>query len=204
MPYEIVETCIGCTACVNRCPTNAIWGERNTIHYIDPALCIDCGACGAVCPVECILDDDGDICRKFARKEWPKAVVDPDKCIGSGCELCINVCPFDALVLDFTPAASDFFGQAVVIEKNCTGCRLCEQSCGWDAVHIYPDRDSAEEAALPGRQADAGAGEVPARQDRLGGLGLSPSRWALDTMGPRTRVRKGHHDGHGPIEASGG
>ena len=150
MPYEIVETCIGCTACVNRCPTNAIWGERNTIHYIDPALCIDCGACGAVCPVECILDDDGDICRKFARKEWPKAVVDPDKCIGSGCELCINVCPFDALVLDFTPAASDFFGQAVVIEKNCTGCRLCEQSCGWDAVHIYPDRDLLKKLHYPG------------------------------------------------------
>ena len=76
MAYEIVETCIGCTACTNRCPTNAIWGERNTIHYIDPALCIDCGACGAVCPVECILDDDGDICRKFAKKEWPKAEVD--------------------------------------------------------------------------------------------------------------------------------
>ncbi len=148
--YEIVETCIGCTACTNRCPTNAIWGERNTIHYIDPALCIDCGACGAVCPVECILDDDGDICRKFAKKEWPKAVVDPDKCIGSGCELCINVCPFEALELDFTDSASDFFGQAVVIEKNCTGCRLCEQSCGWDAVHIFPERPLLKKLHYPG------------------------------------------------------
>lgn len=147
--YEIVETCIGCTACTNRCPTNAIWGERNTIHYIDPALCIDCGACGAVCPVECILDDDGDICRKFAKKEWPKAVVDADKCIGSGCEICINVCPFEALELDFTDQASDFFGQAVVIEKNCTGCRLCEQSCGWDAVHIFPLRDELKKLHYP-------------------------------------------------------
>ena len=23
-------------------------------------------------------------------------------------------------------------------EKKCTGCRLCEDVCGWDAVHIFP------------------------------------------------------------------
>lgn len=149
MAYEIVEWCIGCTACTNRCPTNAIYGARNDIHYIDPVLCIDCGACGAVCPVESILDDDGDICRKFPRKEFPLAHVDPEKCIGGGCELCINVCPFDALVLEVTDEAFDFFGQANVIEKNCTGCRLCENSCGWDAVHILPDRDLLKKVHYP-------------------------------------------------------
>ena len=149
MSYEIVENCIGCTACVNRCPTNAIYGERNVIHYIDPVLCIECGACGAVCPVEAILDEVGDLCRKFPKKEWPKAVVVSDRCIGSGCEICINVCPFDALVLDHTPGATDFFGQAVVIEKNCTGCRLCEDSCGWDAVHIFPERELLKKQYYP-------------------------------------------------------
>ena len=141
MPYEIIQTCIGCTACTNRCPTNAIYGERDVIHYIDPVLCIDCGACGAVCPVEAIYDEAGEQCRKFPKKEWPHAVVNADRCIGSGCELCINVCPFEALELQNTEAAGDFFGQAVVIEKNCTGCRLCENSCGWGAIQILPLRE---------------------------------------------------------------
>ena len=154
--YEIVEACIGCTACTNRCPTNAIYGERNVIHYIDSALCIDCGACGAVCPVECILDDVGDICRKFPKKEWPVALVDPNMCIGSGCEICINVCPFDALELQTTDEAGDFFGQAVVIEKNCTGCRLCETNCGWDAVHISPDLEYLKKKYYPDDKATPG------------------------------------------------
>ena len=38
----------------------------------------------------------GDVCKTFPRKEWPKAIVVEDNCIGSGCELCIQICPFDA------------------------------------------------------------------------------------------------------------
>jgi formate hydrogenlyase subunit 6/NADH:ubiquinone oxidoreductase subunit I len=34
--------------------------------------------------------------------------------------------------------SGDFFGIAVLNEKKCTGCRLCEDVCGWDAVHIFP------------------------------------------------------------------
>ena len=58
MAYEIIETCIGCTACVNRCPTNAITGERKLLHVIDPELCIDCGACEPECPVNAIFPED--------------------------------------------------------------------------------------------------------------------------------------------------
>jgi Fe-S-cluster-containing dehydrogenase component len=36
----------------------------------------------------------------------------------------------------------DFFGVASVIEKRCTGCRLCEQSCGWSAIYIDPPREA--------------------------------------------------------------
>jgi ferredoxin len=139
--YQIIETCIGCTACTKRCPTNAISGKRSELHVIDPKLCIDCGACGVVCPPEAILDETGDVCRTFPRKEWPKAVVIEDNCIGSGCELCIQICPFDALSLEHTDHVTDFFGVAVVNEKRCTGCRLCEQACGWDAIHIDQPRE---------------------------------------------------------------
>ena len=143
MSYKIEETCIGCTACTKRCPTDAITGIRNGMHIIDPVLCIDCGACGVVCPVECIADEFGDIGKGFPRREWPKAIVIEDNCIGSGCELCIHICPFDALELDVSgKQVGDFFGVARVIEKKCTGCRLCEQSCGWAAIYIDPPRET--------------------------------------------------------------
>ena len=152
MAYTIIETCIGCTACTKRCPTDAISGTRNEIHVIDPALCIDCGACGVVCPPEAILDEVGEICRTFPRKEWPKANVIEDNCIGSGCELCIQICPFDALELgdlDRPAGGGDFFGTAKLNEKRCTGCRLCEDSCGWSAIYIDPPRELQRKTAWP-------------------------------------------------------
>ncbi len=141
MAYKIIETCIGCTACTKRCPTNAITGERNQLHVIDPTLCIDCGACGVVCPPEAILDTYDNVCQGLKKNEWPKAVVIEEKCIGSGCELCIAICPFDALSLQHNERVDDFFGVSTVDEKKCTGCRLCESVCGWDAVHIFPLQD---------------------------------------------------------------
>ena len=150
LAYKIIETCIGCTACTKRCPTEAITGVRNQIHIIDPDLCIDCGACGVVCPPEAILDEFGDVSRTFPRREWPKAIVIEDNCIGSGCELCINVCPFDALELDVSgERVGDFFGVTRVIERRCTGCRLCEQACGWSAIYIDPPREMQKKRAWP-------------------------------------------------------
>jgi len=154
LAYEITETCIGCTACTKRCPTGAITGSRNVLHVIDPSLCIDCGACGVVCPPEAIIDDLGDVCRTFARKEWPKAIVVEDNCIGSGCELCIQICPFEALSLGQPERTSgDFFGIAVLNERKCTGCRLCEDACGWGAIYIDPPRELLKKTAWPDEEA---------------------------------------------------
>jgi len=138
LAYKIIETCVGCTACTKRCPTNAITGDRNQLHVVDATLCIDCGACGIVCPPEAILNAWGDACRSVKKNERPKAIVIEDKCIGSGCELCISICPFDALTLKPTGQTDDFFGVSTVDEKKCTGCRLCEDVCGWHAVHVFP------------------------------------------------------------------
>jgi ferredoxin len=149
LAYKIIETCIGCTACIKKCPTSAITGVRNELHNIDAGLCIDCGACGAVCPPESILDDMDDVCRTFPRRELPLAKIVEDNCIGSGCELCIAVCPFDALSLQDAPNSFDFFGVATVDDKKCTGCRLCEQSCGWGAIYIDPPREMLKKSVYP-------------------------------------------------------
>jgi len=47
------DICIGCGACVEVCPVNALRMENNKA-VVDPDLCIDCGSCVPVCPVEAI------------------------------------------------------------------------------------------------------------------------------------------------------
>ena len=95
-------------------------------------------------PVECIADEFGDIGKGFPRREWPKAIIIEDNCIhGYRLRLCINICPFEALELDVSgKQVGDFFGVASIIEKRCTGCRLCEQACGWNAIYIDPPREA--------------------------------------------------------------
>ena len=44
-----IEKCKGCTACLKRCPTEAI-RIRDGHAVINPARCIDCGECIRVCP----------------------------------------------------------------------------------------------------------------------------------------------------------
>ena len=47
--YSITEICTGCLACVKRCPTGAISGERKQRQVIDLEKCIKCGTCRDVC-----------------------------------------------------------------------------------------------------------------------------------------------------------
>ena len=49
MPFIITENCTGCTACIKRCPTDAITGERHKLHVIAQEKCIQCGTCMDVC-----------------------------------------------------------------------------------------------------------------------------------------------------------
>ena len=93
----------------------------------------------------------GDVCRTFPRKEWPKAIVIEDNCIGSGCELCIQICPFDALFLgDVERQVGRLLRHGHADREECTGCRLCEDACGWGAVYIDPPREMQKRSAWIG------------------------------------------------------
>jgi Na+-translocating ferredoxin:NAD+ oxidoreductase subunit B len=135
MAFYITENCTGCTACIKRCPTDAITGERKILHVIDPELCIDCGACGVVCPDEAIYDSHGRLCEMLKANARPKAIVDEQAC--TGCEWCVWACPFDALEMVENPGDGNFARLAALIDKKCVGCTLCELDCPYDAIHIY-------------------------------------------------------------------
>lgn len=54
MPRKVTDECIGCGACVDTCPVEAIVLEDKA--DIAASKCIDCGACEGDCPVSAIIE----------------------------------------------------------------------------------------------------------------------------------------------------
>jgi Na+-translocating ferredoxin:NAD+ oxidoreductase subunit B len=46
--------CIGCTLCIEVCPTDAIIGSNKLMHTVIEPHCTGCELCIPVCPVDCI------------------------------------------------------------------------------------------------------------------------------------------------------
>jgi len=46
--------CIGCTLCIDACPTDAIFGTNKRMHTVIEVYCTGCELCLPVCPVDCI------------------------------------------------------------------------------------------------------------------------------------------------------
>ena len=46
--------CIGCTLCIDACPTDAILGTNKRMHTVIEPWCTGCELCVPVCPVDCI------------------------------------------------------------------------------------------------------------------------------------------------------
>lgn len=49
------DWCIGCTLCIDACPTDAIVGSNKRMHTVIERYCTGCELCLPVCPVDCIL-----------------------------------------------------------------------------------------------------------------------------------------------------
>jgi len=49
------DWCIGCTLCIDACPTDAIYGTNKRMHGVIEKFCTGCELCIPVCPVDCIL-----------------------------------------------------------------------------------------------------------------------------------------------------
>lgn len=52
--YIDEDWCIGCTLCIEACPTDAIVGSNKLMHTVIEAYCTGCELCLPVCPVDCI------------------------------------------------------------------------------------------------------------------------------------------------------
>lgn len=154
MSHFINENCIGCTICARKCPVECISGDLKALHVIDHSICIDCSVCAIYCPVDAIEGPDGKIINQIKATDIPKAKVNADNC--SGCDFCVDICPFDCIELVPRDDGSPFFKLAVVDEKACVSCRLCETVCMKDAIFVpreTPHLDHGTAWHVPG---DAG------------------------------------------------
>ena len=53
--YIDEDWCIGCTLCIDACPTDAIIGSNKRMHTVIERFCTGCELCLPVCPVDCIV-----------------------------------------------------------------------------------------------------------------------------------------------------
>ena len=64
----VEDVCIGCTHCMNVCPTKAI-RVKTGIADIDKNACVDCGECLKACPVDAIIVEQDDFNQIFSFKQ---------------------------------------------------------------------------------------------------------------------------------------
>ena len=67
--------CIGCTLCIEACPTDAILGSNKLMHTVIERYCTGCELCVPVCPVDCIALEQvtGD---RIGWQGWSQAQAD--------------------------------------------------------------------------------------------------------------------------------
>lgn len=78
----------------------------------------------------------------FAELEPLVAVVDPDKCTGSG--ECLSACPYDSI----TSIEWDGRQIASVDPATCKGCGGCIPVCGADAIDLLGYTDEQMKSAI--------------------------------------------------------
>jgi electron transport complex protein RnfB len=63
--------CIGCTLCIQACPTDAIVGRSKRMHSIITDECSGCRLCIPPCPVDCIeMNDASEAFPKAGDDKW--------------------------------------------------------------------------------------------------------------------------------------
>ncbi|MGR3220985.1 MAG: 4Fe-4S binding protein [Candidatus Anammoxibacter sp.] len=145
--YKITDKCIGCSTCARQCPTGAISGVKKKRFNINPFQCILCGTCGRACPVAAIVDQNGEKVERVKPKEKKVPVVIEELC--SGCENCVNICPFQCLSIKEDGSTETVKGVSFLEKKaKCVACGECERICRQDAIVLQdpvtePDKQVA-------------------------------------------------------------
>ncbi len=70
------------------------------------------------------MEKQHDVREVHAHTRAPYVYIQPMICVG--CEVCVEVCPFNAIVMEE--------GKAVVLKELCKNCRICVRVCPEGAI----------------------------------------------------------------------
>jgi UDP-glucose 4-epimerase len=100
----------------------------NVLDYEDELMDF-CFCCSCCCVCAGFKYGNSDYKKYLKRMEGVTITVDPEKCVA--CGECFKVCIYDGLKM--------VKGKAMVNQKNCIGCGLCEITCPNNAISINFD-----------------------------------------------------------------
>ena len=99
---RITDSCQGCIShpCMNVCPKDAIYLDKDKHCHIDQDKCIKCGKCFSQCPYHAISKIERPCAAAcgmdaIGSDELGRAKIDYDKCVS--CGMCLVNCPFAAI-----------------------------------------------------------------------------------------------------------
>jgi len=130
------EDCIGCTKCIDVCPTDAILGAPRQLHGVLSADCTGCGLCLPPCPVDCIELETVAVTWPTADSPAARAIAQgPPVSACTACGDCVAACPsgLDPRALAERLRQLDTDSAGALGLARCTECRACDQAC---PVHI--------------------------------------------------------------------
>lgn len=125
--------------------TTQVWGREiypppNGVAFIDADVmkCIGCGLCAEACSMEHFGVINKDFARIYVRKfllPLPKAIVVTCSQCQAEERPCEKACPVSPPAIYFDEKTLHM----VIDKERCTGCLLCQEACGTEAIRYNPD-----------------------------------------------------------------
>lgn len=144
------STCVECELCAAVCPTHAITmtiKDGRVVPQYDIDLCVFCHKCVEICPSNSI-SSTVEFPEKVEKipKELPISPLEKvgllrlrtiqiDRNICTGCTLCAEVCPTDAIVMKEIAGKL----QPIYNITRCLFCGQCYEACPVEAIKFLPD-----------------------------------------------------------------
>lgn len=77
----------------------------------------------------------------------PKGRIVVNELYCKGCELCVEACPQDVIILDPQRITAKGYHPAMLNGEGCTGCAICAVICPESAITVYRENIRTKQPA---------------------------------------------------------